>query len=226
MGMRSSYQFGLASFLLLLSQGLTMLALSGERVPNAPPDQEEEPERRAMARRAVGENCAICHSLDLVEAQRLTSKQWKAEVEKMIGWGSPISPDQTSTVIDYLSAEYPTERKPAELRKLTASQALESILPLPSKAGQLKGDAFRGEGLYTKNCASCHGADAQGSDLGPILVERPIVVRWSEFSDIVRKGKGRMPGFSSILDAQAEADLLAWLQQRRYKSPLVNRPSR
>jgi mono/diheme cytochrome c family protein len=216
------YQFiGLAGFLLVMGQGMAMLRSSGEQVQNAPPDQEDEQERRALAKRAVGENCAICHSLDLVEAQRLTSQQWKAEVEKMVGWGSPIAPEQTSMVIEYLAAEYPVKRKPADLRTLTASQALESILPLPSKAGQLKGDASRGEGLYAKNCASCHGANAQGSDLGPILVERPIVVRSSEFSDIVRKGQGRMPGFSTILDAQADADVLAWLRERRYKNPLV-----
>jgi ubiquinol-cytochrome c reductase cytochrome c subunit len=219
--MRASYRIAFTCAFVLLSPALAILGISGERGRNAPPDQEEEQERRALAKRAVGENCAICHSLDLVEGQRLTPPQWKAEVEKMIGWGSPIAPEQTSIVIGYLAAEYPVERKPAELGKLTASQALGSILPLPPDANQRKGDAARGEGLYAKNCASCHGAEAQGSDLGPILVERPIVVRWSEFSSIIRKGQGRMPGFSSLLDAQAEADILTWVRQRRYQGTRV-----
>ena len=79
----------------------TLLGLSSGPSRGAPPDDEDARERKAFATRALAENCAICHSLDIVESQRLTSKQWQAEVEKMVGWGSPIAVEQRPLVIEF-----------------------------------------------------------------------------------------------------------------------------
>ena len=66
------------------------------------------------------------------------------------------------------------------------------------------------------NCANCHGADGQGSELGPNLVEKPALLHTAAFAEVVRTGRGRMPGFASLLDPQAGSDVLAWLRTRRY----------
>jgi len=45
----------------------------------------------------------MCHGEDMTTRQRLTTKQWTAEVEKMIGWGSPLPPDRKQPLIDHLA---------------------------------------------------------------------------------------------------------------------------
>lgn len=183
-------------------------------------DPEERAERRELSQRAVRENCMICHSDDLIRSQRLTPKQWKAEVEKMVGWGSPLPTELQAPLIEYLSAEYSTDAPPAAveqetLRQLTKANRTVSPLHLP------KGDAGRGKALYDTNCANCHGPDAQGAELGPNLVEKPVLLSETAYSDVVRKGRGRMPGFAPLINPTAEADILTWLQQRRYQPPAV-----
>jgi mono/diheme cytochrome c family protein len=214
--MRLAGRIVVVGYVVTVLAGSTLLGLSSGRSRGAPPDEEEAKARRVFAARALAENCAFCHGLDLVESQRLTSKQWQTEIEKMVGWGAPITDDQRSLLVEFLAAEYPINARPIEPRKLTVAQALDQILPLPPAAGALKGKPDRGRDIYARNCANCHGAEGQGADLGPTVVERPVLVRPGEFTEMVRKGRGRMPGFVSLLDRQAEADLLSWLVERRY----------
>jgi len=51
--------------------------------------------------------------------------------------------------------------------------------------------------LFARTCALCHGADARGTDRGPSLVNSAELrsLRDSDISDIIRKGKAKMPGF-------------------------------
>lgn len=65
-------------------------------------------------------SCVPCHSLRLVESQRLTPAAWQKEVDKMIGWGADVSDRQT--LIDYLAQEYGVD-KPALPQQLTANGA-------------------------------------------------------------------------------------------------------
>ncbi|MEO8432981.1 MAG: hypothetical protein ABI592_15865 [Acidobacteriota bacterium] len=46
--------------------------------------------------------CLVCHSADIVVQQRLTEKQWGAEVTKMIGWGADVHPDRKDELVAYL----------------------------------------------------------------------------------------------------------------------------
>ena len=46
--------------------------------------------------------CLHCHSADMVRQQRLTEKQWTAEVNKMIGWGAAVPDDQKAALVAYL----------------------------------------------------------------------------------------------------------------------------
>jgi mono/diheme cytochrome c family protein len=81
------------------------------------------------------------------------------------------------------------------------------------------GDAARGAPLYVQHCATCHGPEARGGDLGTSLVEKPVLLRPAEFAEVVQKGRRRMPGFVAALKPEHEADLLAWLRTRRTELP-------
>lgn len=58
----------------------------------------------AAGRKAEQQSCTPCHSLRLIESQRLSAAAWKKEINKMIGWGAVV-PDQ-QVLLDYLSREY------------------------------------------------------------------------------------------------------------------------
>ena len=53
--------------------------------------------------------CASCHSLRLVESQRLSAAAWAKEVDKMVGWGAVVP--QNQALVEYLAAEY-SDMKP------------------------------------------------------------------------------------------------------------------
>jgi len=51
--------------------------------------------------------------------------------------------------------------------------------------------------LFTRTCALCHGADARGTDRAPSLVNSATLRNMpdSDISEIIRKGKAKMPAF-------------------------------
>ena len=50
--------------------------------------------------------CLNCHSADIIRQQRLTEKQWTANVNKMIGWGAAVPEDQKDALVAYLVAHF------------------------------------------------------------------------------------------------------------------------
>lgn len=58
------------------------------------------------AKSLVEGGCALCHGLDRVVATKRTKGEWQNIVNRMIYFGSPISGDQASSVVDYLAANY------------------------------------------------------------------------------------------------------------------------
>jgi mono/diheme cytochrome c family protein len=48
--------------------------------------------------------------------------------------------------------------------------------------------------------------------MGPKLSKNPILTDESRFWGTVRKGRGAMPAWSAMLDAQEIADIQAWLK--------------
>jgi mono/diheme cytochrome c family protein len=195
--------------------GVVGLAAAKERLQAAAaPDDEERAEQLALGKRTFQENCLMCHADEMTARQRMNTAQWTAEVDKMIGWGAPVPPDQKDGLIAFLSTEFspPAPLVPPERTRLAA--ALATIAPEP---GDLPaGNPQRGAPLYTSSCANCHGPEGRGADLGTNLVDRPVLFRPTEFVTLVRDGRRRMPGFQKALtDAQA-ADILAWLRQKHY----------
>lgn len=99
--------------------------------------------------------------------------------------------------------------------RITLRAALALIRP--EGPPSLGGDGARGAALYASHCATCHGPDARGGDLGTCLVEKPVLLRPAEYAEIVRDGLRRMPGFAAALKPEQEADILAWLRTLRYE---------
>jgi hypothetical protein len=53
--------------------------------------------------------CVFCHSADMSVQQRLTEKQWTAEVTKMTGWGADVPADKRDELIAYLVKNFGPE---------------------------------------------------------------------------------------------------------------------
>lgn len=69
------------------------------------------------------------------------------------------------------------------------------------------GDTSAGAALYADNCASCHGAAAEGGS-------GPAIAGASDSSgniDIVLNGEEEMPGFADSLSDQDISDIFAYL---------------
>lgn len=90
-----------ACLLLFCSAVVTPLAYSQS------PDRGRQEEQRS---------CSPCHSLRLVDSQRLSRKAWDKELTKMIGWGAVV-PDR-ELLLDYLSREY-SDSKPVPKPELS-----------------------------------------------------------------------------------------------------------
>lgn len=192
---------------------LSALALAPAR--NAADDELDE-FLRFQARQTFENNCLICHAEEMTTRQRLTPTQWKTEVEKMIGWGAPVPPEEVDRLTAWLASEFSSAKPlpPAPIQPAAPLMALEhpilaqsplQAVPVPERSPE----------LFARHCATCHGADGRGADLGPNLVERPILLRPDDWSELVRDGRRRMPGFRAVLAPEEEADLLKWARALR-----------
>ena len=177
---------------------------------------DEPDEETLLATRSVKENCLICHSVEIIESQRLTAKQWKAEIEKMVGWGSPLPVEQHEGVIKWLSANYSDKAARSNPTTWTLAEAESTIAPEPETRGEVKTNLAAAEANFAANCKNCHGANGEGSNLGPNLVERPVLLRPTDFLDSIKKGRGKMPMLGVIVNEQASREILEWLRTKRF----------
>ncbi len=54
------------------------------------------------------------------------------------------------------------------------------------------------QALYAENCGICHGENREGTDRGPSLIDIDDQLTSFETNQIVREGRGNMPGFESM----------------------------
>jgi mono/diheme cytochrome c family protein len=201
-----------------LFMGAGLVALAPAWSASATPASNDDDDReiqRVEARRSFVENCLMCHGEDMTSRQRLTTKQWTAEVEKMVNWGAPLPPDRKQPMIDYLVELYPAGQVAPPPERIDSEKAL-ALDPQPMPVQPLPGsDPKRGEAVFATHCAVCHGATAVGGEMGTNLVEKPVLLRVEEFRSVMKEGRRRMPGFAAVLDDRSQSDLLAWLRLRR-----------
>jgi len=65
--------------------------------------------KKGAGQKQVEENCGACHSVDYIQANSpfLDHAKWEATVKKMINtFGAPISDQDATAIIDYLTANY------------------------------------------------------------------------------------------------------------------------
>ncbi len=56
--------------------------------------------------------CLECHDSDIIGQQRLGKAAWTKEVDKMIKWGAVVDPGDRDAFIEYLSENFPADKKP------------------------------------------------------------------------------------------------------------------
>ena len=98
------------------------LPLAGTEIPLLPPG-----EARALAQT----HCLACHASDMIQQQRLTETQWRAEVDKMQRWGADVRDEDKAALVLYLVSRFgpdndrftPIVARP-EARSFDSAQAL------------------------------------------------------------------------------------------------------
>jgi hypothetical protein len=64
-----------------------------------------------LGRKEAGLACTPCHSLRLVQSQRLPRATWNKELDKMTGWGTKIS--DREALLEYLVANFGDDKPPS-----------------------------------------------------------------------------------------------------------------
>ena len=89
---------------------LAALPILGTHFKSLPPGK---------GRTQVEAACYPCHSADVIVQQRMTEKQWTADVEKMTKWGAEVKDADKAVIIAYLAKHFgpqnkftPTKTKP------------------------------------------------------------------------------------------------------------------
>lgn len=66
-----------------------------------------------MAQPKVRAACTECHDSRIIMQQRLGSKGWSKEIDKMVKWGAVVDPSDRNAFIDYLSINFLPDKAPA-----------------------------------------------------------------------------------------------------------------
>jgi mono/diheme cytochrome c family protein len=162
---------------------------------------------------AEGELCSTCHSTELIQDTRVGEAGWTAEITKMRNWGAAVAEDNAAAFASWFVRHYPAAQSAPPPRRITAREAIAAVAP-ESGARAIRGDKPAGAATYARDCASCHGADAQGTGGGPVLIEAPVLYQPQRFAALTKQGKGRMPAFD-VLRKDDINNLIAYLRDLR-----------
>ncbi len=175
-------------------------------------DSSAPPPERLTERETPGvrQKCLTCHAMELIESQRLTSKQWEGVLKKMETFGVSINPEERAGLLKEL-AQYSPEQE-TQIPKRVSYQSIQSSYQ--QSALYPRGNEKNGKILYQKTCSGCHGSEGEGR-IGPRLLGRaiPVAVFWNT----VTQGQRSMPPFKDILKKQEIADIEAYLQNPRMR---------
>ena len=174
----------------------------------------EDDELVEVGKLAFENDCLMCHGTAIVNQQRLTPAQWKAEIQKMVGLGATVPDDDLAGIQAYLEASFgPNNLGRAERISFQAKGQgeLESV---PEPLAMVNAD--QGRTVFAEQCAKCHGADARGGEPGQNLVESVALLAVEPFQKVVREGRRKMPGFTGVISDNEARHILAWLRTLNY----------
>jgi len=52
----------------------------------------------------IDERCTVCHSRERIDQAQKSPEEWAATVDRMIGYGAQLTPEERQAVIDYLTS--------------------------------------------------------------------------------------------------------------------------
>ncbi len=61
--------------------------------------------------------CVPCHSLRLIQSQRLPRATWDKELTKMAGWGWSAKPEERADLLEFLAANFGDDKPMAPPEK-------------------------------------------------------------------------------------------------------------
>ena len=79
--------------------------------------------------------CVICHESDIITSQKLSLTGWTNSINKMVRWGSQITPEEREVLQPYLAMHF---------------------APKPAAS---HGNTDAGMATYKRACLTCHDAD-------------------------------------------------------------------
>ena len=79
------------------------------------------------------------------------------------------------------------------------------------------GAVEKGERLYAKYCATCHGDDLQNNSGVAFDLRRLTVDEHPRFVNSVQHGKNAMPSWQGVLSSEQIDDLWAYISEHRYQ---------
>jgi len=95
------------------------------------------------------------------------------------------------------------------------------LLGSSSQAGSTSA-AFDGAALYRSKCASCHALDGSGNTaVGKSMKLRDLrsaevqALSDAQLTEIIAKGKGKMPGYEKTVGAEGVAELVAYIRSMK-----------
>ncbi len=88
------------------------------------------------------------------------------------------------------------------------------LLVLIGGEGAWASDVFKGREIYMRECMACHGNAGEGNMPGlPNFQESQTLFKTdSALYDIIRDGRGIMPGFGGLLKDEEIRDVTAYLR--------------
>jgi cytochrome c5 len=93
----------LAVALLLMS---ILLSACGQASSTGSTSSSSTPGGTLDGQTLMQERCSVCHSLARVESAQKTANQWKTTVDQMIARGAQLTPDEETTLVNYLAQTY------------------------------------------------------------------------------------------------------------------------
>ena len=153
--------------------------------------------------------CAKCHPPEAVMTPR-SREQWQETINKMIGLGAKVLPEERAILLDYLSATYASGAAGGRGRGAGGGGPTMNGAPLDRHVVDPEA-ANRGRSVWVAECIECHGTSARGTAKGKNLIQSNLVLHdryGSTIGPFLAKGHPMQSGRKSASLPPAEiADL-------------------
>lgn len=107
---------------------------------------------------------------------------------------------------------FAAELSPTQLAAAVTFVEAQRVVGVTPRGGSEPSIIADGARVFSNTCAECHGPDAAGG-AGPAL--RASLLTDAELVSVISNGRGAMPGFSGLLDAEAVHAVVAYVDAAR-----------